>query len=404
MTSPVDTSVKYFSSLMSGAPVLSGTAGSGIALLDACVKDGFDLKTLTSLVALAGVMTATFSGVHSSQVDSVVLIAGVTGGPAGFAGANGEQKVTARPTATTATWATTLPDGTYTGTVTMKMAPLGFAKIFSGTNLAGYQSTDPASTKMILRLDDTVATTMRVVGCEVMSDINTYSGLFPTAAQMSGGGYWAKSVNASAAAVQWMLVGDSRGFFLHVCAGYSTNALYAHGVTRYFGDLVPMRPGGDAYAACLSYSTTSTAVTQTDGQPEYQNGQTLQAMPRSATGLGSAQLNACFPYTGTSNLASGSDTFFGAFPSIVDGKLRLSKRFVAPSTGVPPRADLPGLYSVPHNLAVDSFKFNDRVGGADLLAGRNLVAVNTATGAMNNPAVNSNAGAAFLDITGPWSR
>jgi hypothetical protein len=257
---------------------------------------------------------------------------------------------------------------------------------------------------MVLRLDDSAAQVTRVVGCEVMSDINTYSGLFPTAAQMSGGGYWCKSNAASAAPVQWMLIGDARGFFLHVCPGYVTNVQFSNGTTRYFGDLVALRPGGDGYAASLSYSTSSTPNAQVDGQPDAFQNVFQQAMPRGPSGLGSGQLNACVPYIGLNTAYSGMDTFLGPFPSAIDGALRLSKRFLVTGAALPPRAEMPGMYSVPHNNCFDSFKFNDRVAGTGLLLGRNLICVNPSNAAMNQVATFSNSGATFFDITGPWPR
>ncbi|MBB3642613.1 hypothetical protein [Variovorax atrisoli] len=401
MASVVDTTVKYFSSLMSGAPALSGTVGSLLGVIRACLKDGFDLKTLSSLTVAGGVATAAFTGSHSAQIDSVVLIAGVTGGPSGWAGMNGEQKITGKPGAASVNFATNLPDGTYTGTITMKMAPLGFAEIFSGTNVAAFQSADPASTKMILRLDDTGTTIARVVGCESMTDINTYAGLFPTALQMAGGGYWSKSNAASATAVQWMLIGDARAFYLHVCPGVASSASFTQGFTRFFGDVAPFKPGGDAYACALNYSTSNNASSQSDGQPEYNNG-TQQAFPRSPSGLGSALLNTCLPYTGNGASTSGIDSYFGSFPSPIDGALRLSKRYFAVNTSSPPRGDAPGLYSTPHTLAFDSFKFNDRVPGSGPLAGRNLIVVNTTNTNTTSVPSTSNTGAAFFDITGPW--
>lgn len=401
MASVVDTSVKYFSSLMSGAPALSGTVGSLLGVLRACLRDGFDLKTLTSLTVVGGVATGAFTGGHSAQVDSVVTIAGVTGGPVGWAGMNGEQKITGKPGAASVTFATNLPDGTYTGTITMKMAPLGFAEIFAGTNVAAYQSTDPQSTKMILRVDDTNATLVRVVGCESMTDINTYAGLFPTSLQIAGGGYWSKSVVANSTSVQWMLIGDARAFYVHVCPGFGSNAAWTQGFTRGFGDAVALKPGGDAYACFLSYSDTTTPASQINGQPEYAQG-LLQAFPRAPTGLGTALLNTCYPYVGTGSSMSGMDAFFGPFPSIIDGALRVSRRYFAPGTSVPPRADAPGIYSVPHSLALDSFKFNDRQPGTGVLAGRNLIAVNATNTTVNQPAVTGAAGTTFFDVTGPW--
>lgn len=405
MTSPVDTSVKFFTSQMSGAPVLSGTAGSMIALLDACLKDGFDTKTLTALTVASGVATASWSGSHSAVVDAVVLIAGVTGGPAGFAGMNGEQKVVAKPTSASLTFATALPDGTYTGTITMKMAPLGFLKPFAGANLAAYKSSDPASTGMFLRVDDSATTVVRVVGYESMSDISTGVGPFPTAAQISGGGYWGKSGTANATAVQWAVFGDSRGFIIHVCPSFGASPTNVHGLTRGFGDAVALRPGGDPYGCFLNYSiTSSSAPGQTDAQLDY--GTAVQtAFPRAFTGLGSSVLHGVYPYSGTTAALSGVDNSLGPFPSPVDGSLRMSRRYFATAANaVSPRAELPGLYSVPQSQVFDSIRFGDKTPGTGLLSGRNFFALNPTNSSTNNAPTNASTGVSLVDVTGPWPR
>lgn len=405
MTSPVDTSVKYFASTMAGAPVLSGTAGSLIALLDACLKDGFDTKTLTSLVALGGVMTATFTGTHSSQTDAVVLVAGVTGGPTGFAGANGEQKITARPSATTATWTTTLPDGTYTGTITMKMAPAGWLKPFTGTNLAAYQSNDPASTKCWLRVDDTAAAAARVVGYETMSDINTGTGPFPTPAQISGGGYWAKSMNANTTAVNWVLVADGRLFYLCVLPGWSTTVNNQAGVVRHFGDLAPLRLSGDAYSASLNYSITSTVSAMGDGCVNTNNiFQT--AMPRAYTGLGTSVLGAPFHWGTPSTLTSysGVSSTNGLFPNPVDGAMYLIKKIWVQTGTTNPRVEYPGVFHIPQFGAwAAGIRNGDKVPGAGVAAGRNLIAMHGNVGtAFSTASDANNTAVGLVDITGPW--
>jgi hypothetical protein len=405
MTSVVDTSVKFFTSQMSGAPALPGVAGGLIAVLDACGKDGFDLKSLSSLTVAGGVATAAYTGNHSAMVDSVVLIAGVTGGPAGWAGLNGEQKITGKPSATAVTFATNLPDGAYTGTITMKMAPLGLLRTFLGTSVAVYKSADPASTGMSLRVDDTGATVARVVGYESMSDVNTGVGAFPSAAQMAGGGYWPKSAVANSTAVQWALFGDSRGFILHVCPSFGAASSSIHGFTRGFGDAVALRPGGDAYGCFLNYSTTSSsASSQADGQLEYASA--LQcAFPRAFTGLGSSVLHGCYPYSGALLGLSGVDVSLGTFPSVVDGSLRMSKRYFATATtSVPPRAELPGLYSVPQSLLFDTLKFGDRTPGTGALAGRNFFVLNPTNSSTTNAPTNASTGVSLVDVTGPWLR
>ena len=141
MASPVDTSVKYARSSMPGAPTLPRTAGALIALLDAFLVNGWGLQTASSVVVADGVATATFPTDHAAAKHAVVLVDGVTGA---LTALNGEQKVTA-VAPNVIKWATAAADGTATGTITVKMAPAGFAKPFYGTNLAVYKSAHPAA-------------------------------------------------------------------------------------------------------------------------------------------------------------------------------------------------------------------------------------------------------------------
>ena len=137
---------------MSGAPVLSGTAGTLIAVLDACLVNGFGSVTLNSLVVQNNVATATVSGGHgfamivgvnnvSPGVGPVVRIDGAT--PAAL---NGDWRLASVPNSTTFTFAAEgIPDQTATGTITAKRAPAGWAKAFGGANKAAYQPMPAAS-------------------------------------------------------------------------------------------------------------------------------------------------------------------------------------------------------------------------------------------------------------------
>lgn len=402
MASIVDTSVKPFRSDMANAPAVSGTAGTLVALLDALLVTGFDTKSATSLVIAGGVATLSYSApTHSAFVDSVILISGITGT---YAALNGEQKVTALG-ANQVKFATNLADGTATGTISFKMAPAGWEIVYTGTNLRAYRSLDPLSTKMLLRVDDTNAQFARVVGYEAMTDINTGTGAFPTAVQMSGGGYWAKSAAANATANKWALVADSRLFLCNIAINSYTAPAAVQGATRGFGDIATRRPQGDAFACVLNYSNTSSVANQYDGQFESGADQ-RHAMPRGYSGLGSGVLNYSMPYTGSTTAWSGSDSWMGTFPSPVDGELKLCKRYfntVQSGTTGAVRGDLPGLYSVPQSVLADNFKLWDSAPGSGALAGRNLMVFSTATTTMGTTTTGSaNAGAAFIDITGPW--
>jgi hypothetical protein len=401
MTSPVDTSVKFFSSLMANAPVYNGVAGAGIALLDACFKDGFDVKSVASLVVAGGVATVNWAGVHSAQRDAVILVSGVTGS---LTALNGEQKVTSKPNATSCTFATAAADGTASGTISIKMAPLGWAKPFSGTNLAAYQSQNLASAKHLLRVDDTSTTLLRVVGYESMTDINSGLGAFPTAAQFSGGGYWPKRQAASATAVPWILVGDDRFFYFIVCPyGPGGSSFTFNSTTRGFGDPVVLKPSGDAYATVLNVSAQSGVASMQDGDFVNPTVSTTY-MPRSFTGNGTGVSGYTAAYCGSTN-ASGLVATLGTFPNNIDGALYLSKKYTALSGDGTPRAELPGLRHIPQNGTGGQFVVGDLWPGVGADAGRNFLAIpstNTSLSSAISTGVAGSTGVAMIDVTGPW--
>ena len=389
MASPVDTTVKHYRSDMPGAPVLNGVAGSKISQLDACLVTGYGLKAATSLVVASGIATLTFTGGASAAwPDAVILVAGASN-----AALNGEQKVLSA-NATTVTFATAEADGTDAGTVTFKIAPAGWEKVYSKTNVAAYRSLSPESAKMFLRVDDTNPQFVRVVGYETMSDVDTGAGAFPAAAQQAGGGYWAKSDVTSAAAVAWILASDGRFFFDSPAPGSHRGMAYQNCFLRGFGDFIPKNPAGDAYLCGLNYSATTSAASMYDGALDGDAAQRT-ALARGFTGLGTAVVVRRWAYTGLIN--SGRDTAFGDFPSPVDGSLILSDQYVGETLA--PRGDIPGHKYCPQSRVWDSFKM------FDLLAfhGRKYISSSSSSGSGSTSTSSStNTGASFIDITGPW--
>ncbi|MDP9990390.1 hypothetical protein J2W28_000227 [Variovorax boronicumulans] len=399
MTSVVDTSVKFFNSTMAGAPALTGAAGSLVALLDACLKDGFDIKTLSSLVVSGGVATATYTGAHSAVQDSVIQIAGVTGT---LVALNGEQKVTSKSvTAGTVTFATNAPDGIASGTITMKMAPAGWLKLFGSTNPAVYKSSDPVASGCCLRVDDTATLFARVVGYESMSDASNGIGPFPTPAQMSGGGYWPKSIQV-AGNVDWYLFADSRMFYFAPVPGRSQSNGFLCGTLRGFGDIVSYKPSGDPFACVLSFSTNSSVAGQFDGSLSNSPNSQI-AMPRAFTGVGSAVFHYTWAPIGASAGISGLTNSAGPFPNPVDGSLTMVRRHLSPTGQNYARGELPGYMHIPQSSVYDTFKPGDQVVGTGQFAGRRFVAFTVSSEfAFNNTATNSNVSLGLMDTTGPW--
>ena len=253
-----DASVRYFDSTMSGAPSLSGTAGALISVLDACLTNGFGTVTLDSLVVASNVATGTVSAGHGftmigSTVGSVITIAGAT--PAGL---NGTWRIASVADSTHFTFVTSgISDQTATGTITAVRTPLGFSKVYSGTNKAAYRADDVASSRLYLRVADDgtgAATYARIRGYESMSDVDTGAGPFPTDAQQSGGLYWGKSSAASSTARAWRLFGDSQGFYLFVNqdgAGAWIGAAWID---------IPSEKAGDAYRTLIIGGINATIV------------------------------------------------------------------------------------------------------------------------------------------------
>lgn len=391
------TSVKYFHSAMSGAPTLNGTAGSLIAVLDACLVDGFNLKTLDSLVVSGGIATATISlGVGAFEADTVALIAGAT--PTGL---NGEKRIIA-VTANSFTFdATGISDQTATGTITAKLAPAGWAKAFSGTNLAAYRSNDVTGTRMYLRVDDTDTGNGRVVGYESMSDVNTGVNAFPTAAQMSGGYYWPKANAASATARGWTVIADSRTFWLYTHT--VTSSIGLAGWTGGFGDFNSLK-SGDAYACMilgipsdLSTSTSATTFTLAHAQTS-SVGNIGLTVARSFTGLGGAigpnRRPESYIYA---DCYSGATGVIAQYPNGPDNSLLLSRILVVETTAQLRGTMRGALFSA--QVTCTSFNWRDKVAGTGTYAGRKLMAIKGAEPALTT----ASTACTFFDITGPWS-
>ena len=396
---------KIFHSNMAGAPVLSGTAGAMIAILDACLKDGFGLVTMDSLTVSGGVATLSRSGGMTFEADAVVQLAGITGT---YSSLNGDRRLLSVGASTATFDATGLPNGTAAGTITAKVSPLGWSKPFSGTNLAAYKATDPTALGMYLRVDDSGTTAARVVGYESMSDINTGTGLFPTASQQSGGGYWEKSGAAGSTARNWIVVGDERTFYWWSVPN-GTTAVTSQGVLRGFGDLIPRR-SADAYAAFLgadvaSVVTSGSAIIDLASASGNPAGYYL-SLPRSQSALGASVLAWIYAESKratTTQYKSGSPSGISLpYPNSSDNALDLDRALVLEGSDYSIRGQFPGLYHLPQAVGF-AFSTWDKVSGQGSLNGRKLLAVRVGSpGQVSQNAAGGSPGVVMFDITGPW--
>lgn len=418
--------VKYYTSGMTGAPVLSNNWGDLIGLLDACLVNGFGLKTIDTLTSSAGVATASISTGHGFSVGQVVAVAGATQPEY-----NGEFVVTG-VTANTFTFAvdgTPASPATTSSSLSAKVAPLGWEKPFSGANKAAYRSRNPQSPKNLLRVDDSLKTPgytttwakwANVGICQSMTDIDTivgaqapYDPSYPTQnwAQRTAnqwgwykwyharqGGYESNG-DGGAGARNWVVVGDDRLFFLltSVSPGYNWYGRVAY----CFGDINSFK-AGDQFGTVLfahdnflgnSANFSDPAVAGGIGPAlslDYAGNVALRSYTQlgNPVRVGATSLN----LTNTQRVCGAGPL---AFPNGPDYSLWLLPVYLM-QEDQHMRGALPGMYWVPHDRPYSDLTIVDNVVG---MPGRKFLLVRQSYGTAAGAA---EAGQVAFDITGPW--
>ena len=379
--------VKRYTSTMTSAPTLNGTAGSLITLLDACLKDGFNTQAPTGATQTGGVATLSFGAAHGYAVNDVIALSG-----ANESVWNDEFRVlTAAANSLTFAIASdaTTPA---TGTLSSKTAPLGWTKPYSGTNKAAYLP-QAAYVPCYLRVQDDSSTPTsangrwaKVCGYETMSDVDTGTGPFPTVAQRPNGLSIHKSSTSDSTARVWWLVGDGGIFYLGVFWSDSYPTL-ADGYV--FGDINSLK-SGDGYSSLIAAHPSDTLpsypgfnygfATLDDSAGRY--------LARAYTQLGSA---VTVTWVGDNGISTTLGYGGLPYPHPVDNGLLFAPVGVKESAGLRSRA-LPGLYQPLHVTPLTPLA---TVTDIPDLPARTLLAVSAAV-------FTGYPGQALFDITGPW--
>jgi hypothetical protein len=369
--------VKRYFSYDVGAPTMNGVAGSAIAVLDACLVNGYNTKTIQSITRSGSTATVNFATAHGYTSDQVVALAGMD-----QAEYNGEF----RPFNVTSTsfdiTVTGTPVSPATGaTMSAKVAPLGWSKAFSGVNKAVYKSNMSAFGCLYLRVDDTGSTYAIGRGYETMTDVDTGTGPFPTAVQSSTGSGIPKANAADSNARSWRLFGDEGLFYFLGGGGAGINPAWtfngSNGLSFFFGDPI-LSKSGDVYGTTIGGGINGgAAIIESASQQS-----TIYAARSQSQSGGSILMNkqVNFYNFGSSGLGS------LAAPS-PDGFTILGNTwlFVESTTFI--RGEFPGLYYLPQNKPVADKALLTDVPGHP---GKTFFCTATYSG-----------GVAF-DITGPW--
>lgn len=420
--------VKWMHNAFAGAPVLTNNWGSLTALLDACLVTGFNLKTVMALARTGDVATATIGTGHGFVVDQVVLVEGCD-----QPSYNGEFTVTAI-TSTTVSFRVDVDGGepaspaTTQTSITMKIAPLGFETVFTGTNKRVYRSPNPLSNRHYLRVDDSLpegymttwAKFARVTIAEGMADIDTFVGAqapftpgAPTRNEVPTGSgttmyagwfkwYYARQSYAETSgdngnwSRSWVLIGDDRGFFLVNSSGYQGDWRVLHAFT----DFDSYKPG-DNFASYLVSSERYQQASYTGGSYPYQDAYSAYAQDttgkicmRDYTGIGgNCRLGMLSLNDGNNQNISGRS---GAipFPNGPDYGLILHPIYLRETSGGHLRGTLPGMFWVHQNQPYGHLTKIDNVIGYE---DRKFLYVT-----VSSYSSEANSCGFCFDITGPW--
>ena len=263
--------IKVYHSDQTGAPTLSGTVGTLVAVLDAVLVNGYNQVSVTSMTRSGSTVTVTCGAAHGYKNPNLQYWdRNGMGNIATIAGAvetdyNGEWPVTyVSDTVFTFDIGTATPTSPATGTITTKRAPAGFSKPFADTNRGVYRSNDLTSRRHFLQVNDIAdcpngqgARYAGWRGFENMTGIDQWEYPFPTiVAAGTFGQYLCKSTALDATSRSWTIISDGKFFFLWLSPNRGGTDFTADGYSRLFGfgDFKPTVP--DAYATLISASTS----------------------------------------------------------------------------------------------------------------------------------------------------
>jgi hypothetical protein len=254
----------------------------------------------------------------------------------------------------------------------------GWTEDYTGTDKAAYRA--PSGNRLYFRVQDDSGGTggakeALIRGFETMSDVDTGTGPFPTAAQSaltSSSVVARKSATADATARDWIIVADARTVYGFVKTGDNASVYMAFA----FGEFYSFLPG-DAYnSLCIGRNAENSAVItneRLDNIGLQTTASTFNFMARGYTQLGTSVIMC---KSGDGQRSNNSGTLIGnlTFPNPSDGGIWLSPVTIADNTTAPApnqRGYLRGIWQFLHPLA--SVNDADTFSGTGDLAGKTFL-------------------------------
>lgn len=250
----------------------------------------------------------------------------------------------------------------------------GWTEAFTGTNKAAFLG--GSGTQHYFRVDDNATGTggakeALIRGFETMSDVDTGTGPFPTAAQSALTGnslIIRKSATADGTDRAWVVIADDRTCYVLVFTGDNATVYLTFG----FGEFYSFLPGDNYNSFLIARATENSATLTVDTLDRVSTtmaAATGHYMPRGYTGLGTS-VN--FGKHSDVAKANGATSLLGAisFPNPTDGGLYISRVWIHDNTTAPNpniRGQLRGFWCPLHTLA--SFTTGDTFSGVGNITG-----------------------------------
>lgn len=260
-------------------------------------------------------------------------------------------------------------------------AGLGWTIVDSGTNWRVYRHNPVSGSGKYLYVDDSGsgsggAREALVRGYRTW-DAVTHTGTlpFPTAAQLSGGEVWKKSVTADSTARPWMVIGNERCFYLFMDCNSGLRQAY------FAGDFKSYKPGDSlnylvsggltqnvSIGSVISYTlTTGAGIGQysTSAASGYLAGNAAATSSSvKAAGQEASQLNSGHTFCFGSGITSNRP-----YPGVVSGGLDVA-RIMLYEANYAERGEWPGVYQPLHAMPLADLSLNAAAGPGlvDLLA------------------------------------
>ena len=400
--------IKVLSSTQPGAPELSGTVGSMIALLNKALIEGYGEQSIDTLTSSGTVATASITAGHSLVNGDVIRVSGAS--PIQY---NGTYKIYACTTTNFNYDIVGVAQTTATGTIVCKIAPLdwtaglaeGFKKVFIPSE----------GCKRFYRFDETPIDSWIVSSTYVARNCVGVVDIFETMADINIGSpephmykvFFNKSRVEGTTPRPWHIVGTGGQFYLFVSERYFNPDSLLFDM-YFFGDFISTSLV-DAYNSAIigRYAVYS------NGLPYY-NQHTGNNVERSSAtslyGIGNSPLlqdnigaYILRDYRSVSGLCAtrisngGLGTAADAWNSTVLGDMNMidGSSYFMPVYILEPnvlRGRLPGLYHSIHKPEIDAATSIRRLDSIDINGiSRSLISIMQSSSVIRT-----------LDITGPW--